>query len=38
MIDKREGVTKKPVQPVERFPQANPGKQPKDKGGKSGKK
>jgi hypothetical protein len=34
MIDKRDGVTKKPAKQVERFPQANPGKWPRGKGGK----
>jgi hypothetical protein len=34
MIDKRDGVTKKPVKVVEYFPQANVGKRPRGKGGK----
>lgn len=34
MIDKRDGVTKKPVKTQEYFPQANPGKRPRGKGGK----
>lgn len=38
MIDKRDGVTKKPVKVVERFPQANPGKRQQGGAGKGGKR
>lgn len=38
MIDKRDGETKKPAKVVERFPQANPDRQPRNEPGKSGKK
>lgn len=37
MIDKRDGVNKKPLKTQEYFPQSNPGKRPRGKGGKRGK-
>jgi hypothetical protein len=35
MIDKRAGVSKKPVKTQEYFPQSNPGKPPKGKAEKA---
>lgn len=34
MVDKRSDTTKKPVKDQTYFPQANPGKRPRGKGGK----
>ncbi|WP_256220670.1 hypothetical protein [Pseudomonas sp. P1.8] len=38
MIDKRDGVTKKPVKTQEYFPQSHPDRLPKGEAGKSGGK
>ncbi|WP_256218882.1 hypothetical protein [Pseudomonas sp. P1.31] len=38
MIDKRDGVSKKPVKTQEYFPQSNPDRPPKAVPGKSGGK